>query len=351
MPPSLQLPKPVKDLRATRKGDNVVLTWTEPTRTTERQTIRQPGAFRICRNLGSSVNDCTNPVGEIETSTATANGKPQPRASFMDVLPAELMQQNPAAMVSYAVAALNDFGRTAGLSNQVQIPAAPTLPPPHNFRAELTRDGVLLSWACPGAPAGKVGPVEYFIRIYRQKEGAKAVKLADVAWPGCSEANAAGTFPDRTLEWEQSYAYRATVVSQVTLGRKAECPVNESPDVECRATAEVEGEDTPEVKILTHDIYPPSVPTGLQAVASGAGQQSFIDLIWSPVAEADLAGYNVYRGEPGSAAVKINSELVKVPAYRDADVKSGVRYSYSVSAVDARGNESGKSEEASEGVE
>lgn len=268
----------------------------------------------------------------------------------MDVLPTDLMQQNPTVMISYAVAALNDFGRTAGLSNQVQVPAAPTLPPPQGFRAELTRDGVLLSWACPGA-SGKAGPLEFFLRIYRQKQGAKAVKLADVAWPGCGEANTAGTFVDRTLEWEQGYAYRATVVSQVALGRKEECPVNENPDVECRATAEVEGEDTPEVKIFAHDIYPPSVPTGLQAVASGAGQPPFIDLIWSPTAEADLAGYNVYRGEPGSVAVKINSELVKVPAYRDGDVKSGVRYSYSVSAVDARGNESARSEEASEGVE
>jgi fibronectin type 3 domain-containing protein len=40
-----------------------------------------------------------------------------------------------------------------------------------------------------------------------------------------------------------------------------------------------------------------------------------------------------------------------VPAYRDSDVKPGVRYSYSVSAVDARGNESARSEEASEGLE
>ncbi len=270
----------------------------------------------------------------------------------MDILPAELMQQNPTAMVSYAVAALNDFGRTAGLSNQVQVPAAPTMPPPENFRAEVTREGVLLSWPCPSAPINRIPSIEFLLRIYRQKEGAKLVKLADVAWPDCGqEASAAATFLDRTMEWEQSYVYRATVVSQVALGRKAECPVNESPDVECRATAEVEGDDTPGVKVFTHDIFPPSVPTGLQAVASGVGQPPFIDLIWSPVAEADLAGYNVYRHEPGGATVKINSELVKVPAYRDEDVKPGTRYSYSVSAVDARGNESGRSEEASEGVE
>jgi hypothetical protein len=41
---------------------------------------------------------------------------------------------------------------------------------------------------------------------------------------------------------------------------------------------------------------------------------------------------------------------VNIPAYRDAQVVSGKRYFYLVSAVDLRGNESGRSEEASENV-
>ena len=36
-PPSLDLPKPPTDLRAVRKGDRVILTWTAPTVTTDRQ--------------------------------------------------------------------------------------------------------------------------------------------------------------------------------------------------------------------------------------------------------------------------------------------------------------------------
>ena len=73
---------------------------------------------------------------------------------------------------------------------------------------------------------------------------------------------------------------------------------------------------------------------------------------------ADLAGYNVYRleagAETGSGAgekmVKVNSELVKSPAYRDSAVESGKTYTYSVTAVDVRGNESGRSEETGEAV-
>jgi fibronectin type 3 domain-containing protein len=92
----------------------------------------------------------------------------------------------------------------------------------------------------------------------------------------------------------------------------------------------------------------------LQAAYSGEGQKPFIDLIWAPVTNADLAGYNVYRSEAHGVAVgqmvKLNSDLVKSPSYRDGAVVSGRTYDYSVSAVDVRGNESQRSERTSEPV-
>ncbi len=88
----------------------------------------------------------------------------------------------------------------------------------------------------------------------------------------------------------------------------------------------------------------------MQAVASVAGAQRFVDLTWRPGLEADLAGYNVYRREGEGAPAKINAELAKSPAYRDARVQPGHVYLYSVSAVDLRGNESARSPEASETV-
>jgi fibronectin type 3 domain-containing protein len=100
--------------------------------------------------------------------------------------------------------------------------------------------------------------------------------------------------------------------------------------------------------VFAHDVFPPAVPTGLQAVASGPGQQPFIDLIWAPDTESDLAGYNIYRSENGEAWSKINAQPVHTPAYRDTTAQPGHTYSYMVSAVDLRGNESARSEPASE---
>src|SRR5208283_6193847 len=136
-------------------------------------------------------------------------------------------------------------------------------------------------------------------------------------------------FTDSTFEWEKTYLYRVTTVTII-----------KRPDSE----VQVEGDDTAPVRVIAHDVFPPSVPSGLQAAYSGEGQKPFIDLIWAPVTNADLAGYNVYRSEANGAAgektARLNSELVKSPSYRDFAVASGKTYTYTVSAVDVRGNES-----------
>src|SRR5215472_10915722 len=63
-PPSLDLPKPPSDLRAARKGDRVILTWTVPNTTTDRQTIRAVGPTRICRDFALKLAECAKPIGE-----------------------------------------------------------------------------------------------------------------------------------------------------------------------------------------------------------------------------------------------------------------------------------------------
>jgi fibronectin type 3 domain-containing protein len=112
----------------------------------------------------------------------------------------------------------------------------------------------------------------------------------------------------------------------------------------------VEGDDSNSVTIFTRDIYPPSEPTGLQAVYSSVGQKPFVDLSWAPNIESDLAGYNVFRRAGKAEPVKLNQQLVPVPSYRDESVTPGTTYFYSVSAVDLRGNESSRSAETTEYV-
>lgn len=336
LPPSLELPKPVANLRAVRKGSKVYLAWTVPTETTDRQTIRHPGPTLICRSLQPAITACDAPAGEVAAGLSAvkppqSKGSQGVQAVYIDTLP-EVLQRDPAASITYAVQALNANHRAGALSNQVQVSSAVTLPPPEGFSADLTKDGVLLTWkTLPPQPENQ--PVRHVYRVYRQQEGGTSDTIVGEVPLSNSEQ---GQIQDHSFDWEKTYRYRATVVTVVQAQGHPE--------------AQVEGEDTPSVQVSTHDVFPPAVPSGLQAVFSGVGQQPFIDLIWSPITDSDLAGYNMYRHEEGSPPSKINSEPIKAPAFRDPNVQSGRTYFYTVTSVDVRGNESAPSEETSEQV-
>jgi len=370
-PPSLELPKPPTDLRAARKGDKVVLTWTVPALTTDHQGVRSLGATRICRGSEPVLKECGTAVGEASPvasavpvpvterasraphgAASKSNSGQRVAASYTDNLFSGSVRPEASGFASYAVEVLNANGRGAGLSNSARVPLARTLPAPADFSAQLTGQGVVLSWtAAPGAPQNRAGEpvlsgaegspaptrpvVSYVYRVYRRTEGSKANLVGET--PVLGEMNLSLT--DASIEWERTYYYHVEAVTVVSGDVAAD-----------RKKIEIEGDDSAEVKVFAHDVFPPAVPAELQAVFSGPGQQAAIDLVWAPVADMDLAGYNVYRREAGGAAVKVNGALVKTPAYRDANVATGKTYLYSVSAVDVRGNESARSEEAGETV-
>lgn len=334
LPPSLELARPVGDLYAVRKGNTVSLTWSAPEGTTDRHNIRHPGPTEVCRTVGTIMHDCGVAVGQVPFGKppTTPQAAPKPQVTYSDQLPANLQSENQTSTVVYAVRVLNSYGRSAGLSNQVHVPAASTLPPPDDFQAQLTAEGVRLSWKSSNPPKDIPG-LRYLYRVYRREAGTSADSVAGEM--ELKEARSPSLL-DRGFEWEKTYDYRLTVVTVVA--------------PESGVEQQVEGEDTPSVTVFAHDVFPPATPTGLQAVFSGPGQKPFIDLIWAPNTEPDLAGYNVYRHEQDGQPVKLNPDLTKAPNFRDTKVLPGRQYAYSVSAVDVRGNESSRSEEASEAV-
>ena len=345
-PPSLQLPEPPKDMHATRAGNSVLLQWTVPTSNADHTILRSLGPTLICRSLDPKMPSCGVSVGQAPPVSPVPKKSTTPKVteSYRDTLPAALQQQNPLGMITYAVEVLNANGRGAGISNRVQVPLAKTLSPPADFAAKVESGGVRLTWSTE-KPDTSNPQISYRYAVYRRLEKNQPNQTTphnqkSQEWMLVGEVPLSDTenpsLLDSTIEWEQTYFYRMNVATMVSEAGKSE--------------TRIDGEDTPEIRVFTHDIFPPAVPTGLQAVSSGPGQPPFIDLIWAPASAPDLAGYNVYRREAGSTPVKINSELVRTPAYRDTAVQPGKEYLYSVSAVDVRGNESSRSEEAEERV-
>jgi hypothetical protein len=331
--PSLQLAQPVEDLTASRKGNKVQLDWTLPRKNTDRTLVKNIPQSRICRHEGTALmSGCTVVATAPNPKLAEKHKREQPPAvhmTYVDTLPVQLGEQNPTGFVRYAVEIMNSRERSAGLSNQVLIPIAPTIAPPEQLAAKVEADGVLISWEAAIVPTAPTG-LTYRYRILRSPAGANAyIALADI------EPEPEGFYLDKTFGWETRYDYRILSVTLVHAQN-----INMS----------VEGDDSKAVAIFTRDIYPPGEPTGLQAVFSSVGQKPFVDLTWAPNMESDLAGYNVFRRVAGGEPVKLNKQLVPVPSFRDDNVVPGKTYLYSVSALDARGNESLHSAETTEAV-
>ena len=92
----------------------------------------------------------------------------------------------------------------------------------------------------------------------------------------------------------------------------------------------------------TVDLAAPNPPAGLHVTAEGSGE---ISLAWN--AAAGAAAYNVYRSPlTGGGFVKVG-DAVTSTSFTDTGLQNGRTFFYVVTALDAAGNESGWSNEAS----
>ncbi len=340
-PPSLNLPAPVNDLSAVRTGNQVALTWTMPTKNTDKTVLKGNITVRVCRNESASTSCAV---------TTTLQLAPGANGSFTDTLPAPLASGT-ARVLNYSVELDNRKGRSAGLSNATQILAGKAPTPVTGLTAEMRRNEVLLRWEA--APSGS-SPAA--IRLVRKRLSPPAQKpgpqnttqglLAPPAEPAErtllveAEANT-----DRALDADirigETYEYRAQRVARVTVNGQ---------------TLELASELSPPLRVEAIQEFPPAVPKGLAAVATpgenGAGPA--IDLNWQPNTDPDLAGYIVYRREPGASGAEAAwqrispAQPVAEPAYHDDHVQPGHTYAYAVSAIDLEGHESERSAEAQE---
>jgi hypothetical protein len=105
------------------------------------------------------------------------------------------------------------------------------------------------------------------------------------------------------------------------------------------------GPASPRTCLTPADTFAPAAPRNLAAIAGGGS----INLIWDASTESDVGGYLVLRAEAPSATLQpITQQPVAAATYRDETVKPGVRYVYSVVAVDRADNRSVESNRVEE---
>ena len=342
-PPSLDLPEPVANLAATRAGELLSFSWTQPGRNTDKMLLKGDLVVELC--LDDPQGECT-PINEVHVTP----GKDE----RIDVaLPAALAIGDPHP-VAFAVNSFNRVKRSAGLSNDAWAIAGAAPKPVENLAAKQQRQGVVLSWQ---PQTGK----QQAVRLIRRRLSAslrqkplsnKNALLAPADEPETMsflvDDGNAGKAIDRTARVGEGYQYTAERVVRLQVKDQA---------------LELKSALSAAAALDVHDIYPPPRPEGLVAVASGEGGKRAIDLSWEPSIATGLmspaAGYIVYRRE-GAVGDGNNQaqwervsgvELLTGPAFHDANVVAGHGYSYTVTAVGQNTLQSPKSDAASESVE
>jgi hypothetical protein len=359
----------VKDLTAERVDNVVRLHWTTPEMTTDHIDIKGAMTAEICRitvTAPAPKNPACTPVTRLPVQSG-------PTHAAEALAPA--LTVDPPALLAYRVQIFNVHGHSAGLSPEAFAAAGAAPPPVEQLRATPTRDGAMLEWQQKSTTAAveldrlPVGPGGVVVEPPQRKASTKSSSKPAIKKPPASHptpapasspkplqmtstalievklrtptqpADTGGTI-DHTAEMGETYRYTAQRVRSVSLGGH---------------TLELRSSVSSPVTIAMRDTFPPHAPSGLEAVPGGAtAADRSIDLSWTPDADADLAGYFVYRqevdakGVVAGTATRLNITPVVGPAYRDQTALPGRRYAYRVTAVDTAGNESAPSTDVQE---
>ena len=327
--PSLNLPGRVTDLAAVRAGNQVELKWTMPTRNTDKLLLKESIAVSVCRKEASGACE---PVGHGLMLAPGADG------AVTETLPSALASGAP-RILTYLVELKNRKGRSAGLSNAAVVLAGAAPGPVTGLSAEVRKNGVVLRWT----PDGENTAVRLKRKLLTPQASPQKGMFAPPPEPLeqnllVEDSAQAGRALDSTIRFGETYEYRAQRVARVAADGK---------------TLELAGELSAPVRVEALDVFPPTVPSGLAAVATtdANGGSPAIDLSWQPDSDTELAGYIVYRREGDAAWQRISpAQPVAGPAFHDAQVQPGHTYGYAVSAIDQKGHESARSAEAQETV-
>ena len=297
LPPLLNIPGRTTDLQAMQRAAELILQWTVPSQTTEGFPLKDLERVVV---LGREVDRNSIDSSEFDSGAREILVMEDPAAGQRFerrlALPAPAGRRFAVATKNYSFRR-----RSGGLSNIVVVEIAPVLPPPQTLRVISQVSAIRLEWPrIPGA---------WGYRIYRSTaDQPQFAFVTAIQFP---------PFDDTNFVWDKSYSYFVRAYAEVSSGI-------------------AESADSPVAAVVPRDVFPPSPPAGLQSVVS----EMSVELSWNLSPEPDTAGYYVYRRNAAGQTARLNTELLTAPVFSDKTVQRHEQYSYSVSAVDEKGNES-----------
>ncbi len=292
-PPSPQIPTTITDLAVVERGDKVVVTFNTPPRTTDSVAIVRFSNIDLRVGPPDEAPDSAKAY-DVEVPPPSDKEDPQPRPISVSIPVSDWSGQRISVQVRTEV---KKKGHYSAWSNKGLMDVIPPLEVPA-VQAVGSADGIVLTWTASDG-------IQYRI----QRQGPNDKQPLDLATVN------QGHYVDISAQYDTKYSYIVTAVKGVAESLPSEATT-----------------------ISVVDTFPPAVPTGLSVLAG----PDEVNLAWQRNTESDLQGYHVYRSTNGGAFER-QGGIVALPLYNDRNVEHGKTYSYKVSAIDKKGNESQQS--------
>jgi hypothetical protein len=296
LPPALNIPVRIEDLRALQRGDRVEIEFTPSLHTTDDLILKSLRGI----DLRGGVNP--GPKFDVQTWAEHARVLGVEAKGEAPVKVEEPLGDWLGKEIVLGVRAIGPTGKPAEWSNLVVLTVIQPPQAPTGLHLVSTERGVLVEWGA------NVGPPGSKVRVYRQAEDEKAATLLG----GTDQS----TWLDQTSVFDTTYRY--SVEREVPAGAWTALSPPSSPQV-----------------ITPRDIFPPPAPSGL-TVQLGVGT---VELAWEAVTAPDWKAYRIWRAE-GDASLAAYGELLTASSFSDKDIVARKKYRYAVSSIDQKGNES-----------
>ncbi len=322
-PPLRDIPLTTKDLEVRQQGSQILLDMAYPVTTMSGMTLGGIDAvelLELVKPVLPAVADTETPPPlpsaeprEIEAgartlltlrgselTAAVVGDRIQFRLPLSDPLPAE-----PVANI-FAVRTVKG-DETSAISNRVTLVPIEPPSPPSNFRVRPTANGIELSWEADVASEAHPRSFDVFRRDAQIRGYGEPIRRID---------GAQRSYLDESARFDKRYIYTVRTVAGVD-------PL-------------IHSDEAGEREIEYEDHFAPPLPANLVALAERAA----IRLRWEPSVAGDVAGYVIYRREPGRNFHRLTDKLITGAEYLDRGLASGLTYAYRLRVIDHGGNES-----------
>jgi len=311
LPPLSKIPSPPSGVGAVQRGASVFLEWTNPTTYIDGHPLDSLSAVEVWM--------AEDRAEEFATKSGLAARIPMaqpPAASAGRFEYALVPAPRAGTSLVFGLKAADSRRRLSAFSGlaAVRIQVLPS--PPSGLEAEVGNEAIQLRWDPPPDNIDGTAPARVKgYDLYRSVGGALPVKLNSALITDTR-------FADTGFEFDADLAYtvRAAAGEAEPYGQSA---------------------DSAPCRLRPEDTFAPGAPAGLLSLAG----PDFISLTWDARDEKDLAGYRVWRRAEGQEDyTELTAAAVRETTFKDSAAERNKRYEYALTAEDAKGNRSGRSD-------